>query len=107
MVNFRNGPGSEARLDPKPPIVLVSAADFGAEVGARSDPRSVYRFELSFSAPWVQGLASGATRDEPCCELLGGALGDECLLALRPVGKSPLDVIADTCFGLSSPIRHG
>jgi hypothetical protein len=53
-----------------------------------------------FRTPWVQGLARGATRDECCFELLGGALADECLLALRPAGKSPLDVITDQLWSL-------
>ncbi len=107
VVDLRDRPVAEPRLDPQSPVVLVSAADFGAEVGARSDPGSVYRLEFGSAAPWVQGLARGAARDKPGFELLGGALGAECLLALRPVRKSPLDVIADTGFGLSSPNRHG
>jgi hypothetical protein len=73
MVDLRNGPRAEARLDTEPPVVLVSAADFGAEIGTRSDPRSVYRLELSFSAPC-------GSRDSPVA-LLVTSLAANCLAA--------------------------
>src|SRR5258705_7813504 len=82
VVDLCDRPVAEARRDTQSPVVLVSAADFSAEIGARSYPGSIHRFQLGPAASWVHGLASGAASDQLGFELLGSSLAAERLLAL-------------------------
>ena len=55
--NLRDRPGAEVRLDTQSPVVFISAADFGAEVGARSDAVRTH----------TGGREHTGIRGYPCC----------------------------------------
>jgi hypothetical protein len=107
VIDFSDRPVREARLDPQSPIVFVSATHLGAEIGSGRKPGVIDRAKFDSGPARVHHFSGGAAGDELGGELPRGPLRVECLFAFGAIWQPPLDVVARTIAGVSSPDSHG
>lgn len=106
VVDLCDRPVAEVRLDTQSPVVFVSAADFGADVGTRSYPGSVDRFQVGPAASWVHGLAGGAASASFASNCLAArsllnvfcALSGLATAIARQSGRAPWSLVAESTW---------